>query len=208
MEAKPSTDEIFALMTRGARIPLEEVKRHRHGALFPDPDARVGPRDPDCTARLELGNPVMLAELREVNALPEYSADDAYRFRLISRRLPDVHNSAGQDIPKLVKKWRYNPAFMHPEDLDALGLSTGDVVDIESDHASIVGVVESEAGLRPGVVSMAHAFGDAPTPARPEERGSNTGRLSPVDRDYDPYTGIPRMSCIRVNVKRREGRDT
>ena len=30
--------------------------------------------------------------------------------------------------------------------------------------------------------------------------GSNTGRLTSVDRDYDPYTGIPRMSCIPVEV--------
>ena len=35
--------------------------------------------------------------------------------------------------------------------------------------------------------------------------GSNTGRLTPVERAYDPYTGIPRMSDIPVNVRRYEG---
>ena len=33
------------------------------------------------------------------------------------------------------------------------------------------------------------------------EFGSNTGRLSSVDRNYDPYTGIPMMSAIPVNVR-------
>ena len=202
MESKPTTDEIFALMTKGARIPFEEVKRHPHGAVFPDPDARVGPRDAECDAQLELANPVMLAELRAVSATPEYVDGDAFRFRLISRRLPDVHNSAGRDIPRLVKKWRYNPAFMHPDDLAALGLATGDTVEITSSHDSILGVVEAEDRLRRGVVSMAHAFGDSPKSSQPDAFGSNTGRLSPVDRDYDPYTGIPRMSTIPVNVER------
>ena len=31
--------------------------------------------------------------------------------------------------------------------------------------------------------------------------GSNTGRLTKVERAYDPYTGIPRMSDIPVNVR-------
>jgi anaerobic selenocysteine-containing dehydrogenase len=91
---------------------------------------------------------------------------------------------------------------MHPDDLAALGLATGDTVEITSSHASILGVVEAEDRLRRGVVSMAHAFGDSPKPSQPEAFGSNTGQLSPVDRDYDPYTGIPRMSTIPVNVER------
>jgi hypothetical protein len=56
---------------------------------------------------------------------------------------------------------------------------------------------------------MPHGFGDLPGPdgdARVREIGSNTGRLSSVDRDYDPYTGIPRMSSIPVNIRRYAGR--
>jgi hypothetical protein len=55
---------------------------------------------------------------------------------------------------------------------------------------------------------MPHGFGDLPGPdgdARVREIGSNTGRLSSVEHDYDPYTGIPRMSTIPVNVRRWEG---
>ena len=46
-------------------------------------------------------------------------------------------------------------------------------------------------------------------PGSPDDKdvrkiGSNTGRLSPVDEDYDPYSGIPLMSAIPVNVSRAE----
>jgi hypothetical protein len=50
---------------------------------------------------------------------------------------------------------------------------------------------------------MAHSFGDAPEyDARVREIGGNTGRLVSVDRDFDPHSGLPRMSAIPVNVQR------
>ena len=207
MSQPPSTDELLEALTRGSRVSLQEVKKHPHGHVFEEPVSIVEPRDPACTAKLELGNEVMLGELEEV-AAEEVGREGEFAFRLVSRRLLEVHNSAGRDIPKLVRKYPYNPAFMHPDDLKALGVAPGEVVEIESDHTQILGVAESESGLRRGVVSMPHAFGDAPTPendARVRSIGSNTGRLSPVDRHYDPYTGIPRMSAIPVHVRPFQG---
>jgi anaerobic selenocysteine-containing dehydrogenase len=207
MQNPPTTDELFELLATGSRIPLSEVKRHPHGAVFPDPPSIVQPKHPDCSAKLDLANETMLAELAEVAAEP-VERDTGYSHRLVCRRLLDVHNSAGRDIPKLVRKYTYNPAFMHPDDLASLGVAPGDVIEIESECSSILGVAEAEANLRPGVVSMPHAFGDAPgdtNDARVREIGSNTGRLTSVERDYDPYTGIPRMSSIPVNVRLHQG---
>jgi anaerobic selenocysteine-containing dehydrogenase len=202
MDRRPTTDELFAHLTHGSRVPLEEVKQHPHGAIFGERTQKVQPRDDHCEARLELANPVMLGELSEVRAEP-LDRDADFRFRLVSRRLPDVLNSCGHDIPRLTRRYRYNPAFMNPGDLEALGLSGGDVVEIESDHASILGVVESAPDVKAGVISMTHCFGDAPgSDGDVRSIGSNTGRLTPVERDYDPYTGIPRMSAIPVNVRR------
>ena len=147
----------------------------------------------------------MMGELAQVAAEPVRSGHRTTRTASCRRRLPDVHNSAGRDIPKLVRKWSYNPAFMNPADLAKLGLSSGDVVEITSDYASILGVVESEETIRIGVVSMPHGFGDAPGSDQDKDVhtfGSNTGRLSSVDRDFDPYSGIPLMSAIPVNVER------
>lgn len=205
MSREPTHDELFEALTKGARVPLAEVRRHPEGKIF-DADVRVAPGDPEAPGRLELADETMLGELAEV-AYEPIERDAEYAFRLVSRRLPDVHNSAGRDIPALVRKWTYNPAFMHPDDLAELGLDRGDVVEITSSYDSILGVVEPEADLRRGVVSMPHAFGDAPgspDDKKVREIGSNTGRLSSVERDYDPYSGIPLMSAIPVNVTRAE----
>jgi len=207
MTRKPTTDELFEFLTRGSRVPLDEVRRHRHGQVFEDPPAFVEPRDPGCTAKLELADPVMLGELAEVAGEP-LERETGFTHRVLCRRLLDVHNSAGRDIAKLTRKYRYNPAFMHPDDLRSLGVAPGEVIEIESARASILGVAEAEEGLRRGVISMPHGFGDLPgsqADAKVREIGSNTGRLSDVERDYDPYTGIPLMSSIPVNVRRYEG---
>ncbi len=62
-----TTEELFAEMCANSRIPLQEVAAHPHGNVF-DIDAVVAERDPDCAARLDVGNPRMLAELAEVLA--------------------------------------------------------------------------------------------------------------------------------------------
>ena len=57
-------------------------------------------------------------------------------------------------------------------------------------------------------LSATLAFGDNPgqdADRRVRSIGSNTGRLTPVERAYDPYTGIPRMSTIPVNVRAYQG---
>lgn len=201
LDRPPTNDELFEALTKGARVPLSEVRKHPGGAVFPV-DVPVAPGDEGATGRLDLADHTMMGELTEVAAEP-VDRDTYYAFRLVSRRLPDVHNSAGRDIPKLVRKWSYNPAFMHPEDLAELGLEKGDVIEITSSYSSILGVVEPEADLRRGVISMPHAFGDAPGSENDKDVrkiGSNTGRLSASDRNYDPYSGIPLMSAIPVNV--------
>ncbi len=205
MVSKPTTDELFDVLTRGSRIPLAEIKRHPHGKVFDDGGAVVEPKASDCEHRLDVANAFMLAELDAVGREP-VGEEDPFPFRMISRRLPDVYNSSGRDIPKLVRRHRYNPAFMNPGDLQQLGLATGDVVKITSERASILGVVEAASDVRPGCLSMSHSFGDAPEyDAALRKIGSNTGRLSSVERDYDPYSGIPRMSNIPVQVRRFEG---
>jgi hypothetical protein len=46
--------------------------------------------------------------------------------------------------------------------------------------------------------------GDAAADTDAPQSGSNTKNLSPVDRNYDPYTGIPRMSSIPIDARRPE----
>ena len=126
-------------------------------------------------------------------------------YRLISRRMPNVYNSSGRDIDALTKGRRYNPAYLHPEDLAELGLAEGDLVRIESDRASILGFAAAAPELRRGVLSMAHGFGDGPSrDGELRTIGSTTSRLVDGENHYDPYTGIPRMSAIPVSIERTD----
>ncbi len=207
MVNKPTTDDIFEILCRGSRITLDEVKKYPSGHIFDDPSITVLPKDEDCAEKLDIGNPHMMEELREVFAEPvtDHAGYTAVHFthRLVSRRMNDVYNSSGRDIPALVRNHSYNPAFMNPGDIAALGLNPGDVVKISSDHASILGIVEEAPDVKPGVISMAHSFGDAPEfDKQVFFIGSNTGRLTNVEKDYDPRTGMPRMSAIPVNLTR------
>lgn len=207
MENKPTTDDLFEMMTAGSRIPLSEVKKYPHGHIFDDPSITVLPRDEDCEEKLDIGNVDMIGDLKEVIAEPVTDhagyGDETFSHRLVSRRLNDVYNSSGHDIPALVRNHSYNPAFMNPGDLEAMGLRPGDVVEISSDHASILGIVEEAEDVRPGVISMAHAWGDAPEyDHQVRFIGSNTGRLTNVEKDYDERIGMPRMSAIPVNLKK------
>ena len=72
---------------------------------------------------------------------------------------------------------------------------------LTSSHDRIFGVVEADPTLKRRVVAMHHCFGGlVEEDERYEEFGSNVGRLVANDVDFDPITGIPRMSNISVRI--------
>jgi anaerobic selenocysteine-containing dehydrogenase len=205
MSRRPSVGEMIALAARGSRVPLAEVKKHPSGAFFPEPAVHVQPKEPGWTGRFELADKEMMADLaalahdaRAPNA-PAGPAEMPYR--LISRRMRHVFNSSGNMEPANRGK-PFNPAFMHPADLDAEGLRAGDAVRIESARASVFAIVEPDRTLRRGLVSMAHSFGGSPDE---DDRfaliGASTGRLIDQVAAYDRYSGQPRMSNIPVRIE-------
>lgn len=199
-----TTEELFAQMCSSSRIPFSEVATHEHGKIF-DVDEVVAERDPDCDARLDVGNADLLGELVQVLAEDFATArtDSAYPLRLIPRRHGNFMNSSGTNLAALHRGKPYNPAYMHPDTIDALGLQSGQLVTVTSPHDSIPSVVEADDSLRRDVIAMHHAFGGLP--AEDDEvrtRGSNVGRLVPTDTEYDRITGLPRQGNIPVRVER------
>jgi anaerobic selenocysteine-containing dehydrogenase len=203
MVKRPTTDEIIEMMTRGARVPLEEVKRHPAGALFPpDPPVIVQPKDPDCLDRLDIGNPLMMTDLAAALETSDVAGNLAhgFEFRLLCRRMHQINSFL--HFPVIDRGRPFNPAFMHPIDLERLGLADGDLAQISSSRGSIPAVVMADPNLRQGVVSMAHSFGDTPeNDDKVRKIGSNTNRLVRNDAVYDPYSGQPLMSNVPVNVR-------
>jgi anaerobic selenocysteine-containing dehydrogenase len=124
-----------------------------------------------------------------------------FPFRYIPRRHNNFMNSSGRSIAKLNGNKPWNPVWMHPDDMRAVGVGEGDRVRIATSHDGIVAVVESDDTLRRGVVAIAHAFGGlVEEDDRYAQLGANTGRLVRTDVDYDPISGMPRMGNIPVAI--------
>jgi len=200
MAHEPSTDELYEMMCTGSAVPLSKIKEYPNGHLFDEARKTVLPRDEDCIARLELGNETMLSELRQVRAethVEQGKKNPQFPFLFIPRRIQNSTNVVSS-TDRTVLKRTYNPAYMNPADLDRLGLASGDKVEIRSQHGSIIGFVEAESDLRPGVLSMTHGFGKNPgDDYDPKRDGANVNRLTSWTDDYD---GMPRMGAIPVAV--------
>jgi anaerobic selenocysteine-containing dehydrogenase len=206
MDVKPTADELLTLLTSKARIPLADVRQFPNGAVFEEPSSVVLPKMDGWEARLDLANELMMRDLRELSARPSGDlaswADERYPFRLVGRRMNARYNSGGMTAPRLQAQERTNPAFMHPDDLAQLGLESGEVVEISSARATILGVVEADDTIRRGLVAMSHAWGDvAEHDEEVRDIGGNTSRLIDVTDEWDPYSGQPVMSNIPVAVR-------
>jgi anaerobic selenocysteine-containing dehydrogenase len=200
-EKPPTKFEVLKLIFPVTRIPLERIREMGAGRVFDELAVEVAPPLPGVAARLQFAPEGICEELRAERAAAP--GKTGFSHLLICRRLHHVSNSAGREFPRSRAVGSTNLAYLHPADLEKLGLSPGDVVEIESDHDRILGVVEPSSELQSGVVSMAHCWGSGPE--RDEEvrtLGSNTGRLVATDRDYDPITGMARQSAIPVKLRR------
>jgi len=154
----------------------------------------VLPREQGWTGRLDVGSPVMLGELA---AMGERD-DAAYPLRLVCRRERFFYNSSCQ-VAATNRGRFHNPAFLHPDDIAALGLHPGERVRLRSARGEIEAVVEEDSGLRRGLVSMSFAHGR--TGASYAERGSNVNELTSNDAVFDRFTGQPLMSNVPVRVE-------
>jgi anaerobic selenocysteine-containing dehydrogenase len=119
-------------------------------------------------------------------------------YRLIVRRTKETMNSLGRRLPGLPRH-RYNPCFAHPDDVAAIGASTGSLVALSSAHGSIVAVLESDPTLRAGTLAMTHCFGGSPgVDDDPVEFGTNPSRLLSIDEDLQTINLMPLMSAVPV----------
>jgi anaerobic selenocysteine-containing dehydrogenase len=128
-----------------------------------------------------------------------------YPFRLVSRRLKHVLNSTGTELPGLARKGTTNAAYMNPDDALDLGLAAGDLVEIRSPRAALVGVVEPADDVKRGVISMAHSWGGTSlTDEKVRDIGTPTSRLVSAEAGHDPVTGMVVSSAIPVAVSKAE----
>ena len=78
-------------------------------------------------------------------------------------------------------------------------------MEIRSRHGMVKGIVEADRGLRCGVVSLTHGFGNAGEPSDPRRDGANVNQLTRMDDDCDAFTGMPRMGALPISVSPASG---
>ena len=100
------------------------------------------------------------------------------------------------ELPHSVKD---NPAYMHPDDIKALGAQTGDAIVLRSEYGSIKAIVSADAGLRRGVVSASHNFGSK-TNGQDSERFASIADLLSMDHSNDKYARMPIMTAVPIQV--------
>lgn len=201
MAREPGLDEMWDLLTKDSRVPLSEIRRYPHGHIF-DLDVRVEPREPDCADRLQLADPLMMAELAAVYAQETWMPDPALPYRLVCRRLNRYNNSQLVTLPGYKGAKPYNPLFVHPDDLAEWDAVDGQLARVRSRTGEVLAIIEADATLRRGVVALSHGFGamGPDTEADPRIAGTNVNLLTGMD-EADSITGLPRMSAIPVAIE-------
>ncbi len=169
--------------------------------IYDDKHPIVEPAEPGHEARFDLAGGDMPAQL------VAYGRDDPARqgfpFRLISRRSRHRFNSTGGHLSALAAKRTTNPAHIHPDDLAGLGVADGEMIRIASPHGEVHALAKASDGLRRGVISMAHGYGDPDFgPDAVPVRGGSTNRLVSETSGFDPITGQALQSAIPVKVMR------
>lgn len=202
MDTCPSKQTFLDLMTAGCLVAPSQVRQDSVGGaavLYNDLHPVVTAADPDQVHRFDLTAGAMPDELTRYGR--DQRRFEGYDFRLISRRSKTRFNSIGHPLAKLRAKTTTNPAYINPDDLAALGIADGAIIEITSPHASIHGVVKASDKVRRGIVSMAHAYGDSEAGKHNvREMGGSTNRLTSDEVDFDPITGQALQSAIPVRI--------
>jgi anaerobic selenocysteine-containing dehydrogenase len=207
MREKPTKLDLLQNITHNSRVPLEQIYTTQGGKVHDVPDVILGPPDPQTRGHLQLFPAGLEAELQAAYRDAQPAAAGAYPLLLISRRMKNTYNSTGPELSLLASKGTTNPAYIHSQDLAALGICDGELIEIQSEHGVIPAIVAASNDIKPGVVSMSHCWGGSPDPQdktdeKIREIGSNTNRLINNLVSAEKYSGMPRQSSIPVAIRK------
>jgi anaerobic selenocysteine-containing dehydrogenase len=189
----PSADEeeLLARVIKRSRVPFDALRAAPSGVRFDD-----APRSnwlvPDRLPRgaLDLAPPPLVAELQawaadQAGHRVEPAVDGS--LTLICRRLPHQMNSDLQELPSQHRA-PFATLLMNQRDARPRGLTDGDRVKVTSASGATEAVVEVTDHIRPGVVSLPHAW-----------KSPAVNNLTSTD-GLDPLTGMPRFTGFSVSV--------
>ncbi|WP_380877184.1 dehydrogenase [Sphingomonas sp. DBB INV C78] len=198
----PSTDELLAIVTRNVPGGFDALRAEERGLVDESAEQYVEPAEEGWEGRFTLMPDDVRAEIGTVAAEDWQALDRSHRLAV--RRLREVFNSVGRDLPTTRKRVPYNLAFVNPDDMAAIGAVDGDEVEVESDRGAIMAVIEADPTLRRRVVSIAHGFGGLPDEASNEgyyQQGVSTNLLLDASR-REAINAMPHMTGIPISLRK------
>ena len=183
-------------------LTLERLQQHPHGidlgALMPDriPDLLRTP-----SGKIEALPDELRADLPRLVESLDRDWDET--IVLVGRRHVRSNNSWMHNIRTLTKGRNRCTMQIHPDDADRLGLTNGAPATVTSRVGDVAIDIEITDGIRPGVVSIPHGFGQnlpgVQLGVAREYRGVNTNVLTD-DEFFDPVSGNIALNGVPVTV--------
>jgi anaerobic selenocysteine-containing dehydrogenase len=135
----------------------------------------------------------------------ELAAEPASVLKLITRRDSRMHNSWYQNLPQFRRGAHgRNPLHVHPGDAEDRGLAEGDRVRVSGPGGEIEAEVHLDDELMPGVVAMAHGWGNSGSTGLAvagRHPGVNPNRLLPTGvGSFEPLSNQAFMTGIPVEL--------
>lgn len=193
----PTTDDLFNFICRHPDLTFSDIKSRGAVGITPKMPTRVvEPASDDDGARLDLLPDEVRAELDSSYATHQRQNLADGELLLHVRRLLEVKNSNFIDSEVVLRRYPQNPLYVHPEDLAARGITSGERVEVRSSNGNLTATVKADSTQHIGTVSMHHSWGAGGS--------DNLPVTALVNRDscLEAHNYVPRMSAIPVTISR------
>lgn len=204
-EQPPATDELLEVLLESSQTSVDQLRAYPHGHQFPIGDDVIKPPRPGRDATFDVMPADVLEELNSYRNKPEapHRAGPGRDFThlLSTRRMRDVYNSLGVQLLAVRKRNKYNPAYLHGDELTQLGFEPGQLVEIVSAHGRTRAIVERDDSMRRGVVALSQGWGGTPGKEDVMVDGTCVNALIDTATHYENINAMPHMSSVPVRFE-------
>ncbi|HEX4904461.1 MAG TPA: molybdopterin-dependent oxidoreductase [Acidimicrobiales bacterium] len=196
------------MMQKGSGIDLDALRAEPSTVVelpAPQPGRFFDDQVLTADGRIDCCPPVFAPALARAHELFVAMASEPDGLKLITRRDRWMMNSWFRNIDRLQRAGRDdNPLYMHPDDAAARGLDDGATALASNCHGEVEVTVRFDAELRPGVVAMAHGWGNERTSGMSRAQGRpgvNCNVLLPAGAgSFEPLSSQAHMTGVPVEV--------
>ncbi|MEM7137666.1 MAG: molybdopterin-dependent oxidoreductase [Myxococcota bacterium] len=202
-------ERLLGLMAKAFKFgSLDELRKAPHGRLLAAHAGNdfLGSRVVTDDGLVDLAPAEFVRAVGQLEASFEREREHRDRLKLISKREQHSHNSWLHNQPRFVEGRRStNYLYMHPEDAKAIGVASGQRVEVRSEVASIELPVEITDDMMQGAVALPHGWGHQDADGlsvASQTTGANVNLLAADGPDkLEYFSGMAQLNGILVDVR-------